>query len=207
MQVLLQRQMHDLAGSAARDDHAHFVGNRQQSLEQARRMIQRCPCSGQLVTRVDALLALAVVAEPRGLQDAGQQRSVDRRELLRRLDRRMRRARHTAANEMGLLGRPVLADRDRFGTRCDRPHRRQRAQRCGGNVLEFGRDGGAQLRELREALLVEIVGLRLPRPGDRSPHPVQTRAQLIRLLDDASRFHDAPPFQVTVEVMNLAVDY
>ena len=59
-----------------------------------------------------AFLPLAVVAEARGLQDAGQQRRIERIEILGALDHRVRRDVDAARRDEALLGDPVLRDRD-----------------------------------------------------------------------------------------------
>ena len=91
-----------------------------------------------------ARLALAVVAQARGLQDAGQQRRGTAASCVGGLDHGMRRARHAAAHEVRLLADAVLRDRHR-SRRPARPGRaaasvRQRGRR---HVLEFGGDGVA----------------------------------------------------------------
>ena len=70
---------------AARDDDADLGGQRQPLLEHAGHAAERGPGGGQLGAVGDPRLALAVVAEARGLQDAGQQRVGDARRAARRV--------------------------------------------------------------------------------------------------------------------------
>ena len=157
MQVLLRREVNDVASRAAGDDHADLAGQRQQLFEHRRRLLQRDPGGGELGTIGNPQLPFAVVAEPRRLQDAGQQFVADRGQLSRGFDQRVRRAGHAAALEMRLLQSPVLAHRHRVGRRCDRAARGQGAQRGGRHVLELGGDGGGHIGEPPQAIGIEIA--------------------------------------------------
>jgi hypothetical protein len=158
VQVLLHRQLHHLAGGRARDDHADLVRERQHLLEHAGDAAEALPGLRELGARAHAGLALAVVAEAGGLQDAGQQIGIDGRERGLGIDQRVRGARDAAAHEMRLLGRAVLADRDRGGAGCDRTVLRELRERVGRDVLELGRDRGTELGQPRQALRVEVAG-------------------------------------------------
>ena len=57
----------------ARDDHRYFAGRRNELLEHAGRSAHRDERVGNFVRRCHANLPLAVVAEARALDDAGQQ--------------------------------------------------------------------------------------------------------------------------------------
>ena len=158
VQVALRRKVHQLARCVARDDNAQLGGERQPSLEHAAPASKVAPGRGELRAIIDRDLAFAVVAELRRLQQPGQQRGIDGVELRIALDHRVRRTRHAAALELRLLGGAVLADRHRVGARRDRPVRAERDERLRRHVLELGGDRRAALHQLREALLVEVVG-------------------------------------------------
>lgn len=120
----------------------------------------------------DAHLPLAVVAEARGLQDAGQHRGEirigERRELRGRLDHDVRRDRHARRRDETLLGDPVLRDRDAAAGGRDERRLREEIEARGGHVLELGRYRVAQLRELGERGLVVVCGAQmLVRDGAR----------------------------------------
>ena len=78
--------------------------------------------AGQLGARADPRLALAVVAQARGLQDAGQQRGGHGGQVGLGLDHRVRRRRHAAggggaARKVRLLADAVLRDGHAIGRR------------------------------------------------------------------------------------------
>ena len=113
----------------------------------------------------DAHLALAVVAKPRGLENAGQHGGerivVDGGERLRRLDHDVRRDRHARGGNKALLGDAVLrhghaapcgAHEGRFG---------ERIEARGGHVLELGRDGRTQAREFGQRGFVVVGGAQM----------------------------------------------
>ena len=83
----------------------------QHFFQHAGHVAQLVPARHQLVPGLDADLALAVVAHACGLEDAGQQRVVDGRQLLGGLDHGVGGAWHAALHEVGLLSRAVLGDR------------------------------------------------------------------------------------------------
>ena len=157
VQVLLHWQVHLGAIRTARDDDANLDIERQPLFENAGRAAEFGPRGGQFNAVRDPRLALAVVAEPRGFQDAGQQRIGHRVELRHAADQRVRRTGHAAAPEVRLLGGPVLAHRDGLGAGRDAPLQRQRRERRGGHVLELGGHGGRAGGELRQPVGIEIV--------------------------------------------------
>ena len=157
VQVLLHRQVHRGAIGAACDDDANFEIKRQQFFEHAGRVTEGRPGSGKFIAIGDPRLALAVIPESRGFQDAGQQRIGNRVELLLGADQRVRRAGHAAAREVRLLGGPVLAHRDRFGAGRHAPLPRQRGEGCGRHVLEFGGHRGRAARQLRQPVGIAVV--------------------------------------------------
>jgi hypothetical protein len=60
---------------------------------------------------------------------------------------------------MGFFLDAVLGDSHSIGARSHRAVRPQREQGRRRHVLELGGDGGAALKKLRQALLVQVVGL------------------------------------------------
>ena len=144
---------------AARHDDADLVGQRQPLFEHAGHALERVPGRGERGAVGHAHLALAVVAQPRGLQDAGQQRCRHSGKLHVAIDQRERCAGHAAVDEMLLLDAAVLAHRDAFGRRRHRPVRAERVERAGRHVLELGGDRRTALHQLRQARLAKVVGL------------------------------------------------
>ena len=195
----------DLAVGAAGDDDADLGGERQPLLEHAGHAAERGAGRGELGPVGDPALALAVVAEARRLQDAGQQRVGDaRRGRARVVDHRVRRAGDAAARERRLLGRAVLADRDRR-RRPARPAgaRASVASAAAGTFSNSVVMRGAALGQAREAGGVEVVGAdvlvrdqcrpgwprrgRAPRCGSPSLRGVHEHAAELAAADDAER--------------------
>ena len=159
VQVALDRKMHHLAATAACHDDRALALERQHFFEHAGHLLELGPGGRQLGARPDADLALAVVAQTCGLEDAGQQVIGHGGQLRFGFDDGMRRHRHATLHKVGFLGGTVL--RNRHGVRGG-GHKAVRAQgeqrRC-GHVFEFSGDGRAALHQLRQALLVEVIGL------------------------------------------------
>jgi hypothetical protein len=156
MPVALHRQQADGTVLTARQHHADLGRQRQQLLQHAAHAAQFRKRSLQLLAAGDAALALAVVAQRGGLQDAGQQRFGHAGAVGRRAQHRVGRAGHTAAGEMRLLGGAVLADRQRGGRWGDESLGGQFLHHASRNVLELGADRCAELGQLlqRTRLLV-----------------------------------------------------
>ena len=158
MQVLLQRQSDDRAVGSARDDHAHLGGQCQALLQHAGHPAQLGPGRGQGGAVGHPQLALAVVAQAGGLEDAGQQGVGDCGEVGLAGDHRMGGTGHAAGAEVGLLGGTVLANRHRVAAGGDRSALGQPAQGLGGHVLEFGGDGVGLVGQPGQAGGVEVGG-------------------------------------------------
>ncbi len=157
MDVVLDRQVDDRAVAAAGDDDADLGRQRQALLEHAGDAAERRERGGQRAALDDRDLALAVVAEPRRLQDRRKERGIDGVDIGDGRDQPVRRTGDAALDEGRLLGGAVLADRDRRGRRRDPPAQRQRLQRSRRNVLELGRDRVAHRGEAIESRRIEIV--------------------------------------------------
>ena len=154
--VVLDRQVHDLAGGVASDDDTDLGCERDALLQHATHAAEGIECIRQGRPVGDALLALAVVAEARRLEDAGKEGVVDACQVCRRGKNRMRHARHAGALERRLLERPVLADGDRGGRWAHGARCRQRLERRCRHILELRRDRRGLPRHRHEAVAVEI---------------------------------------------------
>ena len=113
MRVLDHREAGDRAVAAARDDARHLLAQCHALLEHAGHGAERAPGLARLRAARDGHLALAVVAEPCGLEDARIERGIDRGEILLALDQRMRRHRDAARVHEALLDRAILRDAHR----------------------------------------------------------------------------------------------
>ena len=163
VQVALHRQADDLPVAPARHDDRTLVRQRQHLLQHAGHAAHALPGGGQFVAVGHARLALAVVAQARGFQDAGQQHGGHLAQVGLVLDHRIGRGRHAAAGgaagEVRLLADAVLRDGDALGRGRHRTRGGQRGQRLGGHVLEFGGDGVAARGQFAQRVLVAVVGL------------------------------------------------
>ena len=159
VQVQLHREIHHLPIGATRHDDRALGLQRQHFFEHAGHALQLSPSRRQFFAGFDADLTLAVVAHARGLQNTGQQIVTHSRQLGGGLDHGMRRDRHAAAHKVGLLGGAVLRNRDRLGGRGHRTVCTQRQQGRCRHVFKLGGDGRAALHQLRQALLIQVVGL------------------------------------------------
>ena len=117
VQVLLHGQVHRAAVGPAGHHHAQLTVNGNQGLQHAGAATHRLPGGGQFGRRRHPGLALAVITELRGLQDARQQVGADAGQVGLGLDAGMGCARHAAAGEVSLLQRAVLTDAHRAGRR------------------------------------------------------------------------------------------
>ena len=97
-----------------------------------------------------AHLSLAVVAEARALDDARQQRVVDRRGVGGVAQHGERRDGEAVAGKERLLADAVLRDRDACRAGRHAQLARQKFQRRRRHVLELGRRGRAQRTQRRE---------------------------------------------------------
>ena len=104
--------MHGLTVDAARQHHRAFGGQWQALLQYANHgrvgVLQLRKSSGQLRAVVHPRLPFAVVAQPCGFQNTGQQIVLHLCEFRRVMNHPVRRYRHTAAHEMCFLQGPVL---------------------------------------------------------------------------------------------------
>ena len=93
---------------------------------------------------------LAVVAEARGLEDAGEEFRRERRDVGFGRDARVGRDRHAGALDEGLLDVAVLRRGDGVGGgRRAKARVGEGTQARGRDVFEFGRDGAHGLREVQ----------------------------------------------------------
>jgi len=159
VQVALHRKVDHLARAAARHDHGTLVLERQHFFDHAGHLFELGPGRHQLGTGFHADLALAVITQAGGLEDAWQQLIGHRRQLRFGLDHGMRRHGHAAFHKMRLLGGAVLRNGHSIRGRGHETVRPQGQQGRGRDVLKFGGDGGAALHQLRQALLVQVIGL------------------------------------------------
>jgi hypothetical protein len=159
VQIAKRREAHQrVAAMTACQHHADLQREVEAALEHAAHATELAPGHGQLLAPLHAALALAVVAELRRLQDAGQQRSGGCRQRGVAVDDRVRRTRHATAHEQRLLEGAILAGGHR---RCGWRHRHARGQplqRLRRHVFEFSGHRGGVARELVERSLVEVVG-------------------------------------------------
>ena len=159
VQVELHRQVDASAVPATRHDHRAFGTQRQHFFQHAGHALERRPGGGQFGAGGDAGLALAVVAQPRGFENARQQVVRHASELLGGLDHGVGRAGHAAAHKMRLFLGPVLGNAHRFGVGRHGPVRAQGDEGGRRHVFKLGGDGGTALHQLRQALFVEVIGL------------------------------------------------
>ena len=156
VQVLLHGQLHHRAVTAARDDDADFMRQRQLLLQQTRRLRQRGPGRRQGGGVNHDELALAVVAQLRGLQDGGEACGVEPLQVCGRRDDRVGRARHGHACEERLFACAVLANAHGRRAGCHAHLLGQGLERGGRHVLEFGGHGQARRGQLVQGCGVEI---------------------------------------------------
>ena len=103
-------------------------------------------------------LALAVIAQPRHLQDGREQRVGHTVNVFKGLDDPIRGHRHASPREEGLLGHPILGHGHRGAGGRDPGEHGQPLQRGRRHVLEFGGDGVAERAQLHQRSVVQIVG-------------------------------------------------
>src|SRR6185312_9950109 len=121
-----------------RHDHADLLGEIDETLQDQRLRAQFGEGRRELGWVAQQRLALAVIAQPRGLEDRRQAVPGGRLPQLRqRLDRRPRRGAGAGAVEEALLRDPVLADPQDRGRGADRLERCEKIEPFGADILEL----------------------------------------------------------------------
>ncbi|SBV97941.1 hypothetical protein KL86APRO_10949 [uncultured Alphaproteobacteria bacterium] len=171
----------DLAARRPRDDHRDFLRERHEAFEDRGRALDRRPRVGRLRRTVNAELALAVVSQGAGLEDAGGAEVGDAALQAREVvDLPPGRGGGADAREEGLFGDAVLCG---FEHRPRRAHQRPRGEpldRRGGNVLELEGDHVHRRGEGVERLGVVVGG-----GGMRGGHR-ERRGVILRTIDMAA---------------------
>src|SRR5271157_3746619 len=128
----------DLAFEAARGDHRDFALEGDEALEDHRRWAERAMNRGDVGALADQRLALAVIAEPPGLEDRRAAELGDRtHQRARILDLDEGRDFQSEIAQERLLGQPVLGQRQRPDARPDRHALSEKFDRRRRHVLEF----------------------------------------------------------------------
>ena len=115
----------------ARHDHRDFPVEGDEAFEHQRVGRQHLEGERGLFHVADDALALAVIAEPRGLQHGGRADLVEFGfEPVEVGDRRKRRHRDAVDGEEGLFGQPVLRNGERIGAGAQRLQTAEELRRC-----------------------------------------------------------------------------
>ena len=142
----------------ARDHHRNLALEIDALFEDRAARAQLPPGGLRVGAGADFPLALAVVSEPRGLEDRGCADIVHRPAEIGGGRDRSETGRGDADRvEKGLLLHPVLGDGERPRVRADRNRLREPLDRRGRNVLEFERDDVDGICEPGERGLVPII--------------------------------------------------
>ena len=162
MAVLGDREQRAFAGVAAGEHHRHFAFQLDEAFQHAGLAAEFAERGACFLARVDACLALAVVAEARHFQQRRRagvgQPGV---EVALAVDQRERRGGEAVLREPGFLVAAVLRDGHGRGAGRHPAMVRQFDQAGRRDVLEFGGDGGAGGAELLQRAVVGVVGLQV----------------------------------------------
>ena len=141
MLVLAEVVSHDLAFQAARRDHRDFALEGDEAFKDHRRRAQRAVNRGDVRAFADQRLALAVVAEPPGLEDRGTAEFGDRaHQRARILDADKGRDLVAEIAQEGLFRQPVLSQRQSARARTDRQALSEKFDRRRRHVLPLEGD-------------------------------------------------------------------
>ena len=157
----LRRVMHHDAVPATRHHHRQLGLQVQQLLQHAGYTLQSGPGVCQFIARAYPKLAAPVVTEPGCLQNAGQQGIRHGSQVGLALQHGIGCAGHAAAHKMGFFLDSVLSNGHRLCARGYRPVRAQRVQGRRRHVLKLGGDGSTALHQLRQTLLIEVIGMNM----------------------------------------------
>ena len=159
MNVLDRAVVRELAVEAARRDHRDLVREVDHALDDRFLVSDQSPHAIAVLNAIDAVLALAVVAEGRGLDDGREADETEADgEFVERLGLGKRRHRVAAIGEKALLARALLGDVQRRTARPDRHQLRRRIGRIGGDVLELERHHVHAAGERANRLEVVVLG-------------------------------------------------
>jgi hypothetical protein len=141
---------------AACDEARNLLPHLQRLLQHALHAAHAAPRLARRLRAGDPLLALPVVTEPRGLEDAREEFWIDAAKIVDAADHGMRGYRNVLGSDEALFQRAILRDRNRLRCRRHTHALRQARQGSRRNVFELGGNRAAAGGEPIERIGVVI---------------------------------------------------